>query len=78
VTWRNASTIQHTATSDPALAQGSYPDSILPEGAEPWDSGIVDPGDTWARRFERLGTYIFFCQIHEQVGMIGTITVTEE
>ena len=38
-----------------------------------WDERL-DPGDTFARRFRRTGTFSFHCSIHPE--MTGTVRVT--
>ncbi|MCI0636169.1 MAG: cupredoxin domain-containing protein [Actinobacteria bacterium] len=38
-----------------------------------WDSGALDPGDTFRRRFNRRGTFAYRCTIHAT--MRGTIIV---
>lgn len=66
VVWKNESLVSHTATAEP---QG------LPAGAEPWDSGALYAGQTWAYRFGVPGTYVYVCRYHEDEGMVGTIVV---
>jgi plastocyanin len=39
-----------------------------------WNSGIISPGDSFTRRFNRRGTFSYHCQIHAT--MMGTVTVT--
>ncbi len=74
VTWRNTSNLVHTVTADPELA--SDPSSIkLPTGAEPFNSGDLQPGQTFSRTFEVAGEYNYFCIPHESAGMLGTIIV---
>jgi len=76
VEWRNVSEVRHTVTADPAEA--AYSGSAhLPEGAEPFDSGFVEPGDSWQHTFEVPGTYDYFCIPHEATGMRGTVVVEE-
>lgn len=60
VVWRNAGEVAHTATA----RDGS------------WDSGLVQPGATWQRRFDAPGTYAYVCTPHPQ--MTGTIVVRAE
>lgn len=38
-----------------------------------WNSGSLDPGDTFRRRFNRRGTFAYRCTIHAT--MRGTIVV---
>lgn len=74
ITWKNGSSVQHTATDDPSKAANTA-DAQRPSGAQPWDSGMVAPGQTFAHTFDVAGTYKYFCAIHEASGMVGTITV---
>jgi plastocyanin len=39
-----------------------------------WDSGLLDPGETFRRVFRRTGSFPYFCTAHPS--MRGTITVT--
>jgi plastocyanin len=75
VTWNNTSSIQHTVTDDVSKAQNKA-DAELPTGAQPWDSGNIDPGQTYQHTFDIPGTYKYFCTPHETAGMLGTIVVT--
>jgi plastocyanin len=75
VTFRNTSSVQHTVTDDPSKAI-TKDDAALPAGAQPWDSGNLNPGQTFQHTFDTPGTYKYFCQPHETAGMIATITVT--
>ncbi|MCC6313808.1 MAG: hypothetical protein IT337_07320 [Thermomicrobiales bacterium] len=78
VTWENASPIQHTSTDDPSKnpVASAHPEfSVLPDGAEAWDSGLVDPGKTFSHTFTVAGTYHYFCIPHALSGMLGTVTV---
>jgi plastocyanin len=74
VTFQNGSTMVHTATDDPAKAVNKS-DAALPEGAPAWDSGLIQPGQSWTHIFDVVGTYHYFCIPHETLGMLGTITV---
>ena len=58
VRWVNRGSNPHTTTSDAGL----------------WDSGILSPGDSFSRRFRRVGTFRYHCEIH--VGMTARIVVT--
>jgi plastocyanin len=76
VRWVNDSNIPHTVTADPDLAVN--PQSVmLPAGAAPFDSGLIDPGGSYTRTFTVAGTYRYFCRPHEGAGMIATIVVSE-
>jgi plastocyanin len=77
VTWVNNSDMAHTATADPELARNE--ESVqLPDGAEPWDSGTLEPGEEFSYTFDVPGEYIYFCIPHEVLGQIGTILVVED
>ncbi len=39
-----------------------------------WDSGLLEPGESFARRFRREGTFSYVCTVHSD--MRGTVTVT--
>ncbi len=76
VRWRNDSEFDHTVTADPGQAQDE--DSVmLPEGAEPFGSGTVAPGEAFEYTFEAPGRYRYFCIPHEAAGMIAEIVVEE-
>jgi plastocyanin len=75
VTWRNTSSVPHTVTDDPSKAANAS-DAQLPSGAQPWDSGNLNAGQTFTHTFDVPGTYKYFCQPHEAAGMVATITVT--
>ena len=75
VTWTNSGSTQHTVTDDPSKAV-SATDAALPAGAQPWDSGILNGGQTFTHAFTTPGTYKYFCIPHEALGMVATITVT--
>jgi plastocyanin len=75
VTWRNTTQTVHTVTDDPAKASNKA-DAALPSGAQAWDSGNIDPGQSFSHTFDTPGTYKYFCQPHEMAGMTATIVVT--
>lgn len=50
----------------------------IPEGAEPWDSGILsDQGASFDHTFQTTGTYDYFCLPHKTLGMVGRLVVGE-
>jgi plastocyanin len=57
VTWNNDDNDVHTVTAD----NGSF------------NSGDLDPGDTYTYTFSQQGTFSYHCQHH--AGMVGTVTV---
>lgn len=74
VTWRNTSDLPHTVTADPSRAMD--PSNVsLPDGAETFDSGTLNPGDVFERTFTVPGTYRYVCLPHEAAGMVGTVIV---
>ncbi len=74
VVWENASVLVHTVTDDPARAtvEGS---TSLPDGADPFDSGLMNPGAAYRHTFTVPGTYRYFCIPHEGAKMWGTVVV---
>lgn len=62
VTWVQEGNNPHTTTSYDGL----------------WDSGMIagGSGESFSFTFEEPGTYDYFCRPHEQLGMVGTVTVT--
>lgn len=74
VRWENGSAVMHTVTADPEEA---FKDEsvTLPDGASTFNSGNMDPGQTFEYTFETPGTYRYFCIPHEAVGMRGTVIV---
>jgi plastocyanin len=63
VTWVNDGRIVHTATGWDA-ARGL------------WDSGLLQPGQSFSFRFAQPGTYPYLCVVHP-VEMRGTVVVVE-
>jgi plastocyanin len=57
VVWRNAGANPHTTTSNSGK----------------WNSGTLQPGETFKRRFRKVGRFRYHCQIH--AGMTGRIVV---
>ena len=74
VLWKNASEVVHTVTADPAKAKNKD-DCSLPSGAQPFDSGTIEPGNTYSQVFTVPGTYKYFCITHETMGMTGKVIV---
>ncbi len=74
VTWLNKSYYSQSATCDPGKArQGAA--ASLPAGAQPWNSGLLYPGQRYTRRFDVPGTYIYFSLPLLSPGTIGSIIV---
>jgi plastocyanin len=75
ITWLNDGTTPQSATFDPTKATNKA-DGQLPPGTQPFDSGLVQPGQTWSHAFATPGTYKYFCIPNEGLGMTGTVIVT--
>ena len=73
VRWTNSASVQHTATGDPSIED----EVSIPAGAEPFNSGLMSPGQQFSHTFTTPGTYHYICLPHYRMGMVGTITVTE-
>jgi pseudoazurin len=48
---------------------------LVPDGAKSWDSGFLQPGDTYEVTLEAEGAHHYFCLPHEGMGMVGIIAV---
>ncbi|HVC35369.1 MAG TPA: plastocyanin/azurin family copper-binding protein [Chloroflexota bacterium] len=77
VTWQNASSTVHSATFDPSKVANKA-DVSLPDGVQPFDSGLLQPGQSWSHTFTVAGTYKYVCIPHESLGMRGTVVVVGE
>ena len=74
VTWVNTGQQPHTVTADPSKAAKSG-DAALPSGAQSWDSGFINAGQTFSRTFDTPGEYAYFCMPHEALGMVAKVVV---
>jgi plastocyanin len=59
VTWSNDGQTAHTVTAN----GGSF------------DSGNLDPGQSFGHTFTQPGTFAYYCQYHRSLGQKGTVTV---
>jgi plastocyanin len=59
VKWVNRGSNPHTTTSS--------------SGA--WDSGTLNPGESFSRRFRKRGRFRYICSIHVDQGMRGKVVV---
>ena len=73
VRWKNTSLLVHTVTGDPSKETMEI-SATLPEGARPFDSGYLDPNETFEHTFTVPGTYGYFCIPHE-AAMRGIVIV---
>ncbi len=74
VIWINEGSMLHTSTDKPGRA-GVDEHNILPEGAEAWDSGMLEPDQSYRRALTVAGEYTYLCFLHEAGGMVGRLTV---
>ena len=74
IVWKNNDKENHTVTCDPEKVDKKEL-VALPEGAMPFDSGDIKPGETFRLSFAVPGTYRYVCNNHEDHGMGGTILV---
>ena len=75
VEWRNTSMFSvHTITCDPGRTRREdY--VMLPEGALPFASARLGPGDRFRHTFSVPGRFRYFCIPHQDAGMIGEVEV---
>ncbi len=74
VVWIQEGAVPHTTSDGPG--QAAVPEhALLPEGAQPWDSGLLESGERFSVVFDVPGEYTYLCTIHEAAGMVGRITV---
>lgn len=59
VEWINTGKKMHTVTEENSA----------------WDSGSLNPGEKFSRRFDQKGTIKYYCVPHHELGMTGTIIV---
>ncbi|HUX89015.1 MAG TPA: plastocyanin/azurin family copper-binding protein [Chloroflexota bacterium] len=76
VTWQNDASTPQSATFDPAKAL-TKGDIALPQGAQPFNSNLIQPKQTWSHTFTMPGTYQYIGMPNEALGMRGTIVVTQ-
>lgn len=62
--WSNHDDSPHTSTA-----------TLAPPSGTKWDSGELDPGDTFTVTFDTVGNYTYHCVFHPG-WMRGTIMVT--
>lgn len=74
VVWKNTTKLVHTVTADPDKSYTGT-GAVLPEGAAPFDSENIQPGEEFKHRFTVAGRYKYFCIPHEGAEMIGEIIV---
>lgn len=73
VRWVNK-TGGHSATSYTKNNPSYNGSRLIPEGATPWDSGVLNQsGATFSHTFQTKGTYNYYCIPHKSLGMVGKI-----
>ncbi len=70
VRWKNYGIHPHTVTDDAGAERAS-----LPAGAQPFDSGAILPGRTWAYTFTTPGEYRYISTDDQGRSFVGTISV---
>jgi plastocyanin len=74
VVWKNSSQVIHNVVDDASKALSRI-DVKLPSGASPFDSGLLQPGQSYSRVFTEPGIYRYVCTLHEGSGMKGVVIV---
>ena len=74
VVWKNSSQAVHNVVDDASKAL-SVADVKLPASVRPFDSGYLQPGQTYSRVFTVPGIYRYVCTLHEGNGMKGVVIV---
>ena len=74
VEWKNDGTTVHHASTDSSSAINPA-DVSKPSSAKPFDSGFLQPGQSFSYTFTVPGKYNYICAPHETSGMAGVITV---
>lgn len=66
----------HTVTADPSAVQDE--DHVeIPDGAKPFDSGVIGSGKFFQHTFDVPGAYRYACAVHEGSKMFGKVVVTK-
>ena len=76
VTWTNEDPAPHTVTSGNGMLYSKYlrGETVgTPNGI--FDSGIINPGESWSYTFSEVGVFPYFCTLHPWVER--TITVVD-
>src|SRR5690606_40169348 len=70
VEWRNTTRSAHTVTCHPQYV--ANPQNVrLPEGAEPFHSGTLQPARSSFSTLQTPGPYRDGCRLHAEAGMLG-------
>ena|ERR1051325_7793356 len=74
ITWLNKAYYSQSVTCDPKKKANDII-ANLPAGSPPWDSGLLYPGQSYSKRFDVPGTYIYFSLPRLSASTVGTIIV---
>jgi plastocyanin len=74
VQWQNQGRAPQALTDDPARAQDKS-HAGFPAGAQPFDSGPLNSGQSFTQQFDVPGEYRYFSVPAEGQGLVGRITV---
>lgn len=74
VVWKNSSQVFHNVVDDSSKALSKM-DVSLPSGGKAFDSGLLQPSQTFSRVFTVPGVYRYVCTLHEGNGMKGVVIV---
>lgn len=77
VVWRNTAREPHAVNTVPENCRSQEGKEWIkvPDGAMPFFSGEIEPGEEFRVRFEVPGAYQYLCTFHEHASMRGTIVV---
>src|SRR5450759_1787061 len=69
----------HTITFGPEPANVFVPSGDPTHfSGQPLNSGILLPGSSFKVTFTKAGTYHYICGLHDYLGMVGTVRVTND
>lgn len=74
VTWKNASSDAREVAANPAAAKPGT-QSALPPNTKPFDSGLLQPGETFSYTFNTPGVYRYFCSANCSASPAGEVIV---
>jgi plastocyanin len=74
VVWQNQAIYPQTVTFDPGKLAAQTETKIAKE-IQPWDSGILYPGQTFSYTFQTAGDYPYFSRFSEDPYLLGVVTV---
>ena len=78
VTFRNAGmAAPHTVTFGPERANIFLLRRPHPLQGRPAELGIIPPGGSFTVKFTKAGTYPYVCALHDYLGMVGTVVVSD-